>query len=103
MPTSPSERLQRAAGRAARQVEHWPSGALSNVLVAEVSLKRAGVMPVGCVGKAARVAQHVRMGLEAEVGLHARLLDHASKARGAERCATLRCEYKGRLGFLFAL
>jgi hypothetical protein len=74
-----------------------------NVLVAEVSLKRAGVMSLGCESKPAGVPQHVRVGLEAEICLLARPLDHARKACGAERCATFRGEYEGRLGLLLAL
>ena len=69
----------------------------------EISLQGSSIMPfVGqCV--AAGMAQHVRVGLEAQLGLAASPLDHASEACGAKGRSTLRREDEGRLRLLLAL
>ena len=69
-----------------------------NVLVAEVSLKRPRIMPLGCQRKAAGVPQHVGVCLEPKVCLHARTLDHAGKPGGAERCPRSDVNTKGDFG-----
>jgi len=52
---------------------------------------------------AAGVAQHVWVGLEPEVRLGARPLDHAREAGGREWRASLRGEYEGRPWLLVAV
>jgi hypothetical protein len=73
-----------------------------NVLVAEVGLQGAGVVPVIRQLIAAGVAQHVRMRLEAQLGLDASALDHAGEPGRTERRAALGREHEGRLGLLLA-
>jgi hypothetical protein len=74
-----------------------------NIPVAEVSLQGAGVVALVSQGKTAGVPQHMRMGLEGQLGLPARPFDHAGEASRAERCPAFRGKHEGRLGFLFAL
>ncbi len=64
-----------------------------------------GARVVALVGQrvAAGVPQHVRVRLEAELGLGPCPLDHAGEASGGERRAPLRSEHEGRLGLLLAL
>jgi len=63
-----------------------------DVLVPQVSLQRARVMPPVCKRIAARMAQHVRMHTELEPGLDASPRDHLGETRRGERCAPLRHE-----------
>ena len=44
---------------------------------------------------AAGVAEHVNMGLKAQLSLDASALDHASEPSGGERCPTVRREHEG--------
>jgi len=66
-----------------------------NVSVPEVSLQRPRVVSLVRERKATGVPQHVRMGLEAKLGLDARTLHHPGKASRSERRAALRREYEG--------
>ena len=74
-----------------------------DVAVAKIGLQGAGV--VALVGQCVTtgVSEHVRVRLEAQLGLLARPFDHAGEASGAERCPAFRGEHEGRLGFLLAL
>jgi hypothetical protein len=56
-----------------------------DVSVAEVSLQCPGVVPPVCKCVTAGVSEHMRMGLQAKLGLSACALDHASEAGGSER------------------
>jgi hypothetical protein len=71
--------------------------------MAKIGLQRPRVMPSVGQRKAAGVSQHMRMRLKAELGLHARGLDHAGEASGAERRAALRGEDERRFRLLLAL
>jgi hypothetical protein len=74
-----------------------------DIPVPKVSLQGSSIMPfVGqCV--AAGMAEHVRMGLKAQLGLAASPLDHAGEPCGAKGRTTLRREDEGRLWLLLAL
>ena len=48
--------------------------------MAEIGLQRSGIVPLVGQRVAAGVAEHVRVCLEAELGLAARPLDHAGEA-----------------------
>jgi hypothetical protein len=74
-----------------------------DIPVAEVRLQRSGVMPLVGKSETAGMAQHVRMGLEAQTPFASSALDHAGEACSAEGGTTLRCEHERRLGFLLAL
>lgn len=74
-----------------------------DVLVAQVGLQRARVVPLVGQREATGMPQHVRMGLEAQLRLLARALDHAGEPCRAERCPSLRREHEGGLGLLLAL
>ena len=65
-----------------------------NVLVPEVDLQGAGIVAFVGEGKAAGMAQHVRVGLEAKLGRRASALDHAGKAGRGERGAASRGEHE---------
>ena len=54
-----------------------------DIAVPEVGLQRARVVPLVGQGVAAGVPEHVRVRLEAELGLDPRSLDHAGEASGA--------------------
>ena len=69
----------------------------------EVRLQGSGVVSLIGERVTASMAQHVRVGLEAELGLAASALDHAGEAGGAEGSSTLRSEDEGRLRLLLAL
>jgi hypothetical protein len=49
------------------------------------------------------VSEHVRMPLEAQLGLGSCSLHHASEASGREWCPAFLREHEGRLGLLLAL
>jgi len=68
--------------------------------VTEISLERPRVMALVGQSIAAGVPEHVRMGLERELGGNAGALDHAGKAGGAEWRAPLRREDERRLRLL---
>jgi len=51
-----------------------------DVLVSEIRLKGAGIMPFGSQRKATGMAQHVRVGLELEPGGLTSAFHHAGKA-----------------------
>jgi hypothetical protein len=55
-----------------------------NVAMAEVSLQRSCVVPFVGQRVATGMPEHVRMGLEAQLGLRARPLHHAGEASGRE-------------------
>jgi hypothetical protein len=74
-----------------------------NVSVAEVGLQGAGVVALVGQGITASVSKHVRVRLEAQLGLLARPFDHAGEASRAEGRPPFRGEHEGRLGFLLAL
>ena len=74
-----------------------------NILVPEVGLQRARVVALIRQLVAASMAQHVRMGLEAELRLNPGPLDHAGEPGGAERRTTLGREHEWRLRVLLAL
>src|SRR6516165_10413715 len=74
-----------------------------DVAMAQVSLQCPCVVPFACQSVAAGVPKHVWVGLEAELGLSAGPLDHASEPCSAEGCSTFRCEHERRLGLLFSL
>lgn len=60
-----------------------------NVLMTEIRLQGARVVSVVRELVAACVPQHVRMHLEAQLGLPTQPLDHAGKTSRAERRAAL--------------
>jgi hypothetical protein len=74
-----------------------------DIPMAQVSLQGSGVVPLVGERVAAGMAQHVRMGLEAETRLDPSPFDHAGKANGAEGRSALRREHEGRLRLLLAL
>jgi len=51
-----------------------------NIFVAQVGLQRPGIVPPVGQRKAARMAQHVRMNAELELGLEANPRDHLGEA-----------------------
>ena len=55
-----------------------------DVLVSEIRLKGAGIMPLGRQGKPTGMPEHVGVRLEPELRLCARTLDHAREACGGE-------------------
>jgi hypothetical protein len=63
-----------------------------NVAVPKVRLQCPRVVPLVRQGITASVPNHVRVRLEAQLGLPARALDHAGETSGAERCPTFRGE-----------
>jgi hypothetical protein len=74
-----------------------------DVFVPEVGLNGSGVVALDGQREPAGMPQHMGVGLEPEVRLHACTLDHARETCGREGGAALRGEYEGRLGLLFAL
>jgi hypothetical protein len=60
-------------------------------------------IPEGETTDGALKLDHVRVGLEPELGYRPRPLDHPCKACGGERCTPLRSEHEGRLRLLLAL
>ena len=74
-----------------------------DVLVAQVSLQRAGVLPV--VGKleTAGVPKHVRVSLDLQARSPGRSRDDAREAGDGERATALTGENERRLGVLLAL
>jgi hypothetical protein len=67
-----------------------------NVAVTKVRLQRPRVMAGIGQCEAARVPQHVGMGLEDEAGRPAGTLDKLGETRGGERRAALACEHERR-------
>jgi hypothetical protein len=74
-----------------------------DVSMAEIHLQGTRVGALVGKLKAAGVSEHVWVGLEAELGLDAGALDHASEACSAEGCSALRREHEGRPRLLLAL
>src|SRR3954468_24780343 len=68
-----------------------------------MGLERARIVPLVRKREAAGVPQHVRVRLEVQLCLCASALDHACKARRAERRAAFRREHEWRLWLLLAL
>src|SRR6516225_1827944 len=71
-----------------------------NVLVAEICLQSPGVDALVRQRVATRMPEHVRMRLEAELGLLSRAFDHPGKTRCGEGRVAFRCEHEGRFGLL---
>ncbi len=71
--------------------------------MAKIGLQGACVVPLIGQSVAARVPEHVRVSLKAQLGLYPRPLDPARKSSGAKGGATLRREHEGRLRLLLAL
>ena len=74
-----------------------------DIPVAEIGLQGPRVVPLVRQRIAAGMPQHVRVRLEAKLGLSPGPLDHAGEPGGAEGRAALRREYEWRLGLLLAL
>ena len=68
--------------------------------VAKIDLQCPRIMALVGEGEAACVPQHVRLCLEAKLGLHASTLHHASKACRGEGRSALRRDHEGRDGML---
>ena len=71
--------------------------------MAEIGLQRPRIVALVGQRKATGVAQHVRMGRKAELGLDTSALHHARKACRRERRPPLAGEHERRLGILLPL
>ena len=71
-----------------------------NILVAEICLQSPGVDALVRQRVATRMPEHVRMRLEAELGLLSRAFDHPGKTRCGEWRVAFRCEHESRFGLL---
>ncbi len=74
-----------------------------NIAMAEISLKGPCVMTSVGQRVAARMAEHVRMGFECELGSSSASLDHAGEPSRGERRAPFRSEHEWRLRLLLTL
>ena len=74
-----------------------------DILVAEVGLQGARVVPIVREFITAGMPQHMRMRLEAQLRQSPGALDHSSEPGGAKRRAALGREYEWRLMLLLAL
>jgi hypothetical protein len=81
---------------AATSAQFGVTNRVLNVAVTKVRLQSARVMAGIGQGEAARVPQHVGMGLEGEAGCLAGTLDQFGKAGSRKRCGALAREHERR-------